>query len=463
MRLKYKITALFTVMAMCISSLLYVHANPSGTTFEYTGITSPSSVYHNVNNSYRHNESSGSKAVHYYGYTRSLNTFTDDVFEDGYNYMCYGTGRTTTEYSWNQLTFNFPNNFTDMKAGDVLYFSFYYRSHSEFTGLADNNTYTGTATLPTLRFKDKNTAVYELASGKASGNAQNCKFFQPDDKWHKAEFYVPVTESIASLTTLSFWVCYMRMSEACFINMSGFSLGLLSLDESITPSNDAYYTLLGHAVNKASLNALMVNSENVNLSEGVFEYITDSDGVDPVIEAIGMNMAMAPTVEKIDNFNYDITAFAYGYDSIVDEEMSYSEKVADDGSFSETGTVRQYTVSNADKKSVYKLTLNIKPVTAVVKAGDTETNSLDHCVDGDVVTITETYNNFYDKPFTYITLLVIKSNGKIVRFVPFKTELAALQTSKVENFTYTLDLGDYTSAECDLLIIDTLTFGDILK
>ena len=463
MRIKNKITALLIVMTMCISVSAFVQVNASATNFTYTGITTPASVNHNVNNSYRHNSSSGSKAVHYYGYTRTPSSYTNDLFENGYDYMCYGTGKTSTEYSWNQLTFNFPNNFTSMKTSDVLYFSFYYRSHSEFTGLADNNTYTGIATLPTLRFKDKTIPVYELASGKASGNAQACKFFEPDDQWHKAEFYVPVTDSIAELTTLNFWVCFMRMSEACFINMSGFSLGLLSLDESITPSNDAYYTLLGHALNKASLTGLNVNSENVVLSEGLFEYTVDSDGIDPEIEATGLNLAKAPVVEKINNFNYEITSFALGYDSLVDDELTYSEKVSDDGSFSETGTVRQYTVTNSDKTSVYKLNLNIKPVNAVVKVNGVETNSLVGCEDGDVVTITETYNNFYDKNFTYMTLLIIKNNGQTVRLVPFKTELAAFQTSKGENFTYTLDLGDYTSAECDLLIVDTSTFCDILK
>lgn len=458
---RYRWIAAFAAAAVLLTLLPFGGlAAEDETEFIYSGITAPSEVTHNVDNSYRHS-GSGTKAVHYYGYGRKPEQYTDDLFAEGYNYMCYGTGRTTAEYSWNNFTVRFPNDLTELSAGDALYFSFYYRSAPAFEGADGSGSYTGQETLPTLRFNDKSTPMYELASGRQSGSA-GCITFQPDGQWHKAEYYVPVTAATSGVQTLGFWICYMQMEYACSIDMAGFSYGVLKPGGGITPSNEAYYTLLGWELNRGALTSLTVDGRQVALQAGVTEYTADADAVGAVVSAQGTG-AVEPAVIQKDDFTYEITAYAAGYDTLIDEERQYIQRTAADGSFDQAGTDAVYTAANASRTQVYTVHLNVKPVTASLFVNGQETAMPYACAAGEQLEIREVYNNFTDEARTFMTLLVFYKDGQLFRIVPYKTELSPLENDRREQFFYTPDLTDYDGVTCDMMIMDTENFADVLK
>lgn len=458
---KSKGFSLLLCLMLTFGFVLPSNAESVNTEFIYKGIQTPVTVIHNLNNSYRHN-GDGNKAVHYYGYTRSAESYSNDSFDSGYNYMSYGTGSKMYDYNLNHFCVSYDKDLTEMKVGDALYFSFYYRSHSTFTGVSDNRNYTGQETKPAVMLSGKTRIFNELSTGLSSVN-DSAPNFKADNTWHKAEYYIPVNSDINSLTSLQFGLSFFEMDKAFSIDLSGFSYGLLSAGSDFDSSDDAYYTYISQLVNKPLMCSLFVEGKSVALKEGVYDYTAPASALNILVKALRTGNEKKPVVTKIDDITYEIKIFAVNYDEINSEEKTYTRKVDENKNYSSNGTVETYKVKNEDKFAVITLHLNVKPVSVTVKAGGSTVSLPYVCEDKKDVTINATFNNYYDESYTYITVLVVKDNDRILQIVPFKTELDKNIKGKTETFSHTVDLKGAENGTLDLFVLEKNSLYDVLK
>ena len=458
-------TAVFNLVLIIIACLcLNCHAVDEEYSFVLTDYTVPTSVRQSVDSKYR--ETGTTNHPVYYKYSRTAEKLTDDLFDSCYTYLCHGTGEEITNINHNMLTFNFALPTSSVEQNDTVYFSFWYRSNMTFTG-RDSQSYTGTEQQPIIMFNSNNVNVYEVSSGNAELSA-----YVPDSTWHKVEYYVPLTSEVyvsdlgSIISNYQFRISFLNLNMAAEIQFAGMKCGVLKVNdgEAITEKKAATY--LGKALTKGQISSLAINGTDIAVSDLFGEYNVSSDSVDEV-DIVVQNKLKDGKIDILKNgiSEYELHVYSPGYDLRMDddEQRNYIKYVSDSGMFDESAEAKSYSVKNSDHYSVIKIYVDIKTVWAELAVNGNITNSLEGCVVGDKITLTEKYINVEKKDITYMSLVVLKKGNNIRALYPFKTVLAQSDTEKEVTFEVELTDNDYNGMTADFYIIDLLTNSDIIK
>ena len=232
---------------LVISMLMgfHVRAAADETTNTFTVInTNPATVYQLYAND------SARSGIWYPAHNRSLETFADSEFSNGYTFMQNGVnGANTWDNNALQFLFDTPafgENY-QLQPYDVVYFSFYYKNASSFE--MNGTTYNGTNEPANFHVKlggenSKGRAMYNINSrDKAVPNRATSKLYCPsDDEWHKAEVAYMVSASLTDAQKqyitdytagkMLFTIDFTSSAEPMKIQFSDFTIGLMKFDPS---------------------------------------------------------------------------------------------------------------------------------------------------------------------------------------------------------------------------------------
>ena len=364
------------------------------------------------------------------------------------------------------LTFNFALPVTSVSQNDTVYLSFWYRSGKTFTG-KDSNTYNGEVQTPKIMFNSNDVSVYEVSSASTELSA-----YAADGNWHKAEYFVPLTEDVyvsklsSAVSNYQMRISFLDLDCAAEIQFAGMKCGVLKVNDGKEITVKKAATYLGKALASGKLTALNVNGTDITVSDSFSEYTVPSDSADEPLIIAESNIAGGKVeIQKKDISEYELHIYSPGYDEKLadDAERSYVKYVSADGVFDENAEAVSYSIKNSEHYSVIKVFLDVKTVTAELKVNGIATNLLTGCVAGDKITLDEKYTNIEGKSLDYISLIVIKNGNNIEELYSFKTTVSETESTKTEKIEVVLGDKDYSGKTADFYIIDLSTNCDIIK